>query len=201
MTKLKRTYSLLSILLLAPFFCTMMVSAQSQSADMFKLILSRKSVRKYTGQPVTQAQVDTLLRAAMAAPTAANRQPWKFVVVNKKKVIAKLANGRQPIAGASVCIVVCGDDKKALQSKVLPYWALDCSAATENLLLQAEAMGLGATWCTTTHNEEMLSHVRSVLNLPAHIYPVAAVAIGYPTGVEKAKDKFKPENVFYNSYK
>ena len=110
-------------------------------------IFARKSVRTYTPQPIEKEKVDLLVKAAMAAPTAVNKQPWAFVVVDDRKVLDKLAAElpyAKMTAQAPLAIVVCGDLSKALNGETDRYWMLDCSAASENLLLAAESMGLRA---------------------------------------------------------
>lgn len=176
----------------------------SKSQEVYDLIMTRSSVRSYTDQEISEAQIDTLLRAAMAAPTGGNRQPWSFVVVKDKKILQELSGvlhfAEKQMAHTSLCIVVCGDLKKSFKTEYLEYWPFDCSAATENLLLQAHAMGLGAVWNTVTHSKEESGNVRRILNTPDHILPMAAVTIGYPKGPARPKDKFKPENIVINRF-
>ena len=103
-------------------------------------IMTRTSIRQYTDEPVSKADIETMLRAGMAAPTAVNRQPWHFVVINSKEKLAELA-GNGPRGGmlkkAALAIVVCGNMDKALQGPAQGFWVQDCSAATENILLAA----------------------------------------------------------------
>jgi nitroreductase len=104
--------------------------------------MTRTSIRQYTNEPVTKADIEMMLRAGMAAPTAVNKQPWHFVAVTDKAKLAELAGRRNMIKQAGVAIVVCGNMDKALQGKAQEYWVQDCSAATENILLAANALGL-----------------------------------------------------------
>ena len=129
-------------------------------------ILSRKSVRAYTPRPVEKGKVDLLVKAAMAAPTAVNKQPWAFVVVDDRKVLDKLATElpyAKMAAQAPLAIVVCGDLSKALNGETDRYWMLDCSAASENLLLAAESMGLGAVWTAVYPESDRIAKVRACL--------------------------------------
>ncbi len=180
------------------------VSSLSASEQVYKNIMNRKSVRRYTDQAVSKEQVDTLLRAAMAAPTAVNRQPWAFVVIDKVEILKALAEQlpyAKMIAKAPVCIIVCGDLNKTFKSDgAVDYWAFDCSAATENMLLQAEAMGLGAVWTALYPENDRVQLVKNMLNIPDHLIPMAAIPIGYPSGHEMPKNKYKVENVFYNQF-
>lgn len=167
-------------------------------------ILSRKSVRAYTDQPLSKAQLDTLVRAAMAAPTGKDMRPWKFVIVDDKAVIDKLAKGlprAKMLAEAPAAIVVCGDlsikDDKGEPSK---NWPLDCSAATENLLLMAESMGIGAVWTGVYPYEDRTKTVTEILGLPEEIKPFCVIPMGYPKGNPQPKDKYKKENIHYNKW-
>ena len=121
-----------------------------------EIIMARKSVRSYTSRPVEKEKVDIMLKAAMAAPSAVNKQPWSFIVIDDKEVLNHLAQVlpyAKMTAEAPMAIVVCGDLTKSLNGELGQYWMLDCSAASENLLLAAEALGLGAVW-TAVYPEE-----------------------------------------------
>lgn len=171
--------------------------SESQKADIvLENIFARKSVRKFTSEPVSDKQVETLLRAAMAAPSAMNGQPWRFVVVNDKDKLASM-DKQLPYARlntAPMAIVVCGD-----LSDYKKFWTDDCSAATENLLLAAEAMGLGAVW-TAASDEERSGIVREALGLPENIHPLCVVPVGHPDGDFQPKDKWDPSKIHYNQW-
>lgn len=166
-----------------------------------EVIHARKSVRSYTDRQVSRGQVDTLIRAGMAAPTARNVQPWFFVALDDRVLLDSLAEAlpyAKMLAKATVAIVVCGDTIKATEGKTLGYWQQDCSAATQNVLLAAEAIGLGAVWTGVYPNMERASAVSRILKLPEHIKPLAVIPVGYPGGNEQPKDKWKPENMRWN---
>ena len=166
-------------------------------------IFARKSVRAYSPKPVEKAKVDLLVKAAMAAPTAVNKQPWAFIVVDDRTVLDKLAEElpyAKMAAQAPLAIVVCGDLSKTLHGETDQYWMLDCSAASENLLLAAEAMELGAVWTAVYPETDRMKKVRSVLSLPDYIVPFNLIPVGYPRHDEEAKDKFKEENIHYNKW-
>lgn len=166
-------------------------------------ILARKSVRAFTPKPVEKEKVDLLLKAAMAAPTAVNKQPWAFVVVDDRNVLDQLAAElpyAKMTAQAPLAIVVCGDLSKALNGETDRYWMLDCSAASENLLLAAESMGLGAVWTAVYPESDRMAKVRTVLSLPDYIVPLNLIPLGYPQHQEEAKDKFNTENIHYNKW-
>lgn len=178
--------------------------ANAPSELVMQNILARKSVRSFTEQPVSQEQIDTLLRAAMAAPTGKDMRPWKFVVVNDpeamKALAAELPKAKM-LQEAPVAFAVCGDlsvvDK---DGKPSTNWTFDCSAATENLLLAAESMGLGAVWTGVYPYDERLAAVKKALNLPDHIVPLSLVPVGHPKGNPQPKDKFDPQNIHYNQW-
>jgi len=167
-------------------------------------IMSRKSVRSYTEQPVGRAQLDTLVRAAMAAPSGRDMRPWKFIVVDDRAALDSLST-RLPYAKmlgeARAAIIVCGDmGVTDAEGKPSTNWAFDCSAATENLLLAAEAMGLGAVWTGVYPYEERLRAVKAALALPENIVPLNVIPIGYPKGDPQPKDKFDAANIRYNRW-
>ena len=175
------------------------------------VIFSRKSVRSYTDQPVSDEQVETMLRAAMAAPTGMNVQPWRFVVVRDQAVKEKLAGPRGGmIAQAPVVFVIWGEttlmrkpfgqpDAEAVEVEN-GNWTQDCSAATENLLLAAEALGLGAVWTAAHPYADRVNPIREALGLPANVTPLCVVPCGYPAGDDQPKDKWKPENIHYDKW-
>lgn len=172
--------------------------------ETLKTIFSRKSVRSYTSQQVSGEMVTTLLKAAMAAPTAVNKQPWAFIVIDQRSILDSLAvmlPYAKMLKEASVAVVVCGDTDKALLDTEQAYWVQDCSAATENLLLAAESMGLGAVWTGVFPREDRVLAVRNVLSLPENIVPLNVIPIGYPKNPnESPKDKFKMDNIHYNGF-
>ncbi|UKK52528.1 nitroreductase family protein [Prevotella sp. E2-28] len=163
-------------------------------------IMTRTSIREYTNEPVSKADIETMLRAGMAAPTAVNRQPWHFVAVTDKAKLAELAGRRDLIKQAGVAIVVCGNMDKALQGAAQAFWVQDCSAATENILLAANALGLGAVWTGCYPMNDRVAEVSKVLKLPETIVPLCVIAIGHPAEQPTPKDKWKPENVSYDEF-
>lgn len=177
---------------------------ESKAAVVMRNILSRKSVRAYTDQPVSRAQIDTLLRAAMAAPTGRDMRPWKFIVIDDKEMLKTLAEQlpyAKMLPEAQAAVLVCGDlsvtDDKGNPSG---NWMFDCSAATENLLLAAESMGLGAVWTAVYPYDERLRPVTEVMQLPDYIVPLNVIPIGYPKGNPQPKDKYDADNIHYNGW-
>lgn len=168
--------------------------------ETLEVIHNRKSVRHFTDQPVSKKQIETLLRAGMAAPTAVNRQPWVFYVVTKREVLDKLSQQlpyAKMLSQAQAAIVVCGDMEKAGNLKDKSYWVQDCSAATENILLAAESIGLGAVWTASYPYDDRTETVSNALNLPENHVPLNVVPIGYPTGEDMPKNKWIPENIIW----
>jgi nitroreductase len=153
-------------------------------------IRDRRSIRKYTGRPVTDDQVVELLKAAMSAPSAGNQQPWRFVVIRSQQVRERIPSFHPHASmtpSASVVIAVCGD---LSDLRIPERWVQDCSAATQNLLLAAHDMGLGAVWLGVYPTEDRVEGVRELLGLPEHIMPLSLVAIGHPAEHPPAADRF-----------
>ena len=166
-------------------------------------IMTRVSVRDFTGEKITEAQIDTLLRAAMSAPSAINKQPWAFIVVTDDTLIAQLGEAL-PYSRCSnhpaVAIIPCGDLSKAIEGEMGAFWINDVSAATENILLAAHAMGLGAVWTGLHPDMNRATMVQQMLGLPEHIIPLCVVPVGVPAEQPEVKDKYKPENIHYNKW-
>ncbi|MDE6310618.1 MAG: nitroreductase family protein [Muribaculaceae bacterium] len=166
-------------------------------------ILTRTSVRSYTGVPVDSAQIDTLLRAAMAAPTAVNKQPWRFVVITDRSLLKEISeefSSMKMAESASLAVVMCGDMEAALPDEAREFWVQDVSAASENLLLAAHAMGLGAVWCGIYPLQERVTEFSEMLRLPQSVIPMACICVGYPSATPAPKDKWNPANIHYNRW-
>lgn len=165
-------------------------------------IHSRKSVREFTSEPVSDADIQTILKAAMAAPTAINFQPWRFVVVNEREALDSLADQlpyAKMLKQAPLAIVVCGETLW-MGGEENPFWSLDCSAATQNLLLTAEALGLGAVWTAAYPDADRCKAISDALGLPSTVKPLCVVPIGHPAGENQPRDKWKPENIHYGKW-
>lgn len=166
-------------------------------------IMTRTSVRSYSDRQVEKETVDTLLRAAMAAPTAGNKQPWRFVVIDDKAILQSISENFHTMTmakDASIAVIMCGDTQSAFPGELSDYWIQDVSAASENLLLAAHAMGLGAVWCGIYPQMDRVEQFSEMLNLPGNIIPMACICVGYPSGETTPKDKWKPEYIHYNSW-
>ncbi len=165
-------------------------------------IMTRTSVRNYTSQKPDNETIEKLLKAGMAAPTAANKQPWEMLVINDRAVldaIPPIIKGAHMAAKAQLAIVVLGKPADALMPD---YWVQDCSAATENILLAAHAMGLGAVWSGAypENGSGRVEGMSKLLNLPEGVYALNVLVIGYPEGESVVKNKWNPAKVHYNRY-
>jgi len=158
--------------------------------DAVEAMLTRRSIRKYRAEPVSEEAIDTLLRAAMAAPSAGNEQPWHFIVIRDRTVLDTIPSTHpyaQMAASAPLAIVVCGDERLA---KYESFWVQDCAAATQNLLLAAHANGLGAVWCGVYPSEERVAAVRGLLAIPEQITPFSLIVLGHPDEEKGPADRF-----------
>ncbi len=156
------------------------------------IIFSRRSIRAYTDQPVSEADIQSLLEAGMAAPSASNRQPWHFVVVTDRKLLQELAESHpfgKMLAHAAVAIAVCGDPG------ISDWWVQDCSAATENILIAAAALGLGGVWLGCHGRPEREQAIRDVLGIPSHIGVLSVLSIGHPAERKEPRTQYNPSRV------
>jgi nitroreductase len=156
------------------------------------VIHHRKSVRNFTGESVSQNEILILLKAAMAAPSAVNCQPWEFITVTDRKTLDALGDAlpyAKMIFKAGAAIIVCGVPAKA-HKQMEEYAVVDSALASENILLASEAIGLGAIWTAAYPYPERMKSVRSILNIPADIIPLNVIPIGHSTGEDMPKEKF-----------
>jgi nitroreductase len=163
--------------------------------DTYGAITTRRSVRRYTQEPVSEQVIRELLTAAMSGPSAHNRQPWQFVVVTQREQLDGLASieaYKGTLSGAPLAIVVCGDMELARFDDV---WLLDCAIATQNLILLAHDRGLGACWRECHLREERALAVRDKLGLPEHILTLAVVSIGHPAEEKDPLERYQEERV------
>jgi len=162
-----------------------------------RMILARRSIRKYTAEPVGDADVEVLLEAAMAAPSASNLKPWHFVVVTERQTLDELAEAHpygKMLFEAPLCIAVCGD------TALSDYWVQDCAAATENLLLAAVALDLGAVWLGVHPREERVAFVREILGIPQGVVPLNLLSIGHPAESKKPRTQYDGARVHHGRW-
>lgn len=171
--------------------------------DVIDTIQKRKSVRKFSDKPIEKEKIELLLRSAMAAPSAVNNQPWAFIVIDQRNLLDKLGQElpyAKMLLFAQAAIVVCGDLTKALDDWEQEFWIQDCSAASENILIAAESLGLGAVWTAVFPAQVRVKIVRDILDLPENIMPLNVIPIGYPAGHDSPINKWHAENVHFNKW-
>jgi len=164
---------------------------------MLDLIKRRRSIRQYTNEPVSDQDIKALLEAAMAAPSASNKQPWEFVVVRRQDIRQRLTETHRwsyMCASAPVVFAVCGNER------VSNHWIEDASAATENLLLAAVELGLGAVWVATYPDPQREELVRNLLGLPQDVRPLCLVPVGHPAESKPPHTKYDASKVHYDGY-
>lgn len=169
--------------------------------EAIEAIHTRRSIRKYTDRPVPRELVNELLRAAMCAPSAVNAQTWVFIVIDDRKLldeIPKFSPYASMCREAPLAILVCGD---TTLEKAPGFWVQDCSAATQNLLLAAHAVGLGAVWTGIYPREDRVESFRKAFGLPNHVIPLGLVPIGYPAQRPVLQDRYRVEKVYCNAYR
>lgn len=201
---MKRHVILVFLLALAAGFASDVFAQQEDvpMKDAMSIIHSRKSVRSFTGQSVSREALETIVKAGMAAPTAMNRQPWSFVIVSDKAALNALKENlpyAKMLEKAGAAIVVCAHPDKAVNGST-EFAVIDCSLAGENILLAVEALGLGAVWTAAYPDPERMAAVRKILAIPETVIPLNVIPIGHPTGDDKPKDKFKPENIHWDKW-
>jgi len=165
-----------------------------------KEIFERRSIRRYTNQTVTEEQVKELLKAAMAAPSAGNGQPWEFIILRDKQMfeqIMEIHPYSKMLKEASVAIVVCGN---TMHEYMGPYWVQDCSAATQNILLMAQHMGLGAVWLGVYPSLERLEELKKLLEIPEKVSPLNIISIGYPAEIKGPEERFTETKIHYDRW-
>ena len=169
----------------------------TNAEDRLGFIFGRRSIRLYSPEAVSEAEVQKLLEAAMAAPSAAAKDPWRFVVVRNRQTLADIVAALpncQMLAGAALGIAVCGE-LPAAHDQQLSYLLQDCSAAIENLLLAAHILGLGACWLGVHPREQRMNALKKILSLPPSVIPVACIAIGHPAETKQPRTRFNQDYV------
>lgn len=197
---MKKTGFVISVLILMIMAssCNCNVSGdKAQTKDAIGTIMSRKSVRSYEDKAVEAEKMDVLLRAGMAAPSGKDQRPWEFIVVRDRAILDSMAAAlpyAKMLKNVQQAIVVCGDSTKS------SYWYLDCSAATQNILLAAEALGLGAVWTAAYPYQDRMDVVIRNTNLPANILPLCVIPVGYPAKDSQPKDKYDAAHIHQDRF-
>lgn len=202
MKRVRFIMSIVMVMILLPVWSVAFAEREEKMSDALSVIHNRKSVRSFTGQSVSKDLLDKIIRAGMAAPTAVNKQPWAFIVVTDRKILDTLAAGlpyAKMLDKAGAAIIVCAIPEKAYE-KNLELAVIDSTCASENILLAAEALGLGAVWTAAYPYKDRMDIARKALNIPQDIIPLNVIPVGHPTGTDKPKDKYKPENVHWEKW-
>jgi nitroreductase len=163
-------------------------------------IFNRRSIRKYTEQEVSEEQIEKILRAGMAAPSAGNAQPWQFVIIDDMSVLKDITEFHpysKMLLQVKHAIVICGDLSR---EKFEGYWVQDCSAATQNMLLMAEELGLGSVWLGVYPMEDRVTALKKLLNIPERVIPLAIIPIGYPAEVKEPNNRFDETRIHRNRW-
>ena len=162
------------------------------------VLLKRRSVRKFTEEPVSEKMIEELLHAAMSGPSACNKRPWDFYVVTQEEALQKLRSASKfTNFKAKLVIVVCGNLSRALPMQLATYWIQDCSAATENILLRVTDLGLGAVWCGIHPQKRAEERVRKMLDIPKTQVPLNVIFIGHPAEEPESRDQYDEKRIHY----
>ena len=168
--------------------------------ETLKAIFTRRSIRKYSGNEVTDEQLELLLRSAMQAPSARNKQPWHFIVIKDRGMLKELATAHpygEMLQQAGAAIVICGD--RTIE-ETESYLLQNCSAATQNLLLAAHDLGLGAVWLGLHPREDRISSLKAILKFPDHILPVSMISLGQPNEVREDQDRYLVDRIHIDKW-
>jgi nitroreductase len=168
--------------------------------ELREAVLNRRSIRKYKEKKVEDEKIRSLLLAAMYAPSARNYQPWHFIVINDREILDRVPTVHpyaEMIYGATLAILVCGDRKLEPMDE---YLAINCAAATQNMLLAAHDLGLGAVWLGVYPRKERMKGLSELAGLPEHVIPVSLVVAGYPDETKERPKRFKEERIYYNRW-
>jgi len=168
--------------------------------ETLEAIFTRRSIRKYKKKTIPEETIETLFRAGFSAPSAGNQQPWHFVLLDDRKILNVIHTfhpSAKMLQDADKAILVCGDLNL---EKFKGYWMIDCAAATQNILLAAHNLGLGACWLGLYPREGRVTGMRKLLQLPTHIIPFALVALGHPAEIKLAEDRYNKARIHQNKW-
>lgn len=168
--------------------------------DVLKAIMTRRSIRRFTGEVITDEQIDTLLRAGFQAPSAHNMQPWHFVVLKNKELLQEVSEFHkyaQMLPNAGCGIVVCGDEEK---QPARGFLVEDCAAAIQNILLASHGIGLGAVWCGLYDSSDLVNSMKEVLGLPSNIIPIGMVVVGNKDEEKEPSNNYHDGKIHYDKW-
>jgi len=167
--------------------------------DALETIFTRRRVREFTDQPVSDNTINQILKAAMSAPSATGKKPWHFIVIKNKEILFKIPKVHphaQASASANLVIIPCADPKLAHKN----FWPLDLAAASQNILLAVRALDLGAVWCGVYPDEERMNAIRTLLKIPQDIMPLCVIPIGHTKVEQASKDCFMPKRIHHDTW-
>ena len=178
----------------------MLYLSVGENMDAEDVILTRRSIRKYAKKSIPDELIKDILEAGVSAPSAGDQQPWQFIVIDDRKILDELPNvlpNGKMLSDADKAILVCGD---LSQEKHKGYWMLDCSAATQNMLLAAHAKGLGACWLGVYPREERVENLKKLFKTPDHIIPFSVISLGYPNEESSKVNRYDESRVHKNTW-
>ena len=168
--------------------------------DAIEAILSRRSIRKYSNKPINSDIIKQLLETAFSAPSASDRRPWHFIIIDDREIldaIPKFHPYSNMLKNAKTAILACGD---LHLEESEGYLSVNCSAATENILLAAHAIGLGACWLGIYPRKERINGIKKLIKLPEHIIPISLISLGYPAEYKTKEERYDENRVHYNKW-
>ena len=168
--------------------------------ETMKSILTRRSIRKYTDEKISEDQINKILKAAMYAPSAFNNQPWQYIVIDKRELLDEILKAiphAEMLKETTLAILICGDKNLEENTNLI---ALNCAAATQNALLAIHDIGLGAVWISAFPVEDNMKALTKICKLPGNIVPVSLLSIGYPGEEVTTEERFKPERIHHNGW-
>lgn len=161
-------------------------------------IFERRSIRKFIDKNISDEDLNLILKAAMCAPSANNSQPWEFIVVTDRKLLDQITQVH-PYTGmlktADLALIVCAKIQSSKQ-----YWPQDCAAATQNILLEATALGIGSCWCGVYPVEKRIEAIRELFSVPDNVTPFSVIALGYPAENKSANNRYIPQKIHTNKW-
>ncbi len=163
---------------------------------MVRALFERRSIRKYTDSPIGEKELERLLMAAMCAPSAGNQQTWEFIVLKDKNIMSDIAQFHphaKMLSHAQLAIVVCANPER--ETRHVGYWAQDCSAATQNILIEAQHLNIGSVWVGIYPREDRVGYLRNLLNIPETIIPFSCVSLGYPAETKEPSNRFDKNRI------
>ncbi len=181
--------------------CAYFKEVQGDEGTNMNSIFKRRSIRKFTGQPISDEDLQLMLKAAMYAPSAGNEQPWEFIVVRDKQNLQALCNVHphaKMLPSADLAVAICGNLPK--QKYSVQYWVQDCTAAGENLMLQATELGIGTVWLGVYPCEYRTENIARILGVPQEVIPLCIIAAGYPAEEKEQPQRFDSQKIHFEKW-